>query len=335
MATYLELKQAAANYLNIAIADLTQNGQDLWILASNQARKMAELSNDFEFSRKIVSITVNGITGGSLVLAQDSESNLSEVKTVIEVGLLNNSGNLCPVEWTTVAESLTRQREDNSYAYPRYPTDAYSSDTPFGGTRFTFSGNKVTKWPRVSETDTTDYPLYLEAYTFYPDWTVSDLSPGTVIVTGTLSPDATGTYDESGEYTGAPLYIREDIGYILFFTGGNWTLQAFAGGLIPQVNSWNRTTTSLVPTGTYTAGGTNTGTATVTATQTATSDIWTTHGQKFLLWASIVQLNHLWKRFVPRTEGNLAPPQQLADDGLASLIAWDAYRYEGFRTHNR
>ncbi len=62
---------------------------------------------------------------------------------------------------------------------------------------------------------------------------------------------------------------------------------------------------------------------------------WKLQGQQYLLWATIVQLNNLFKEFVPRQEGNLPPPQTLADAGLASLIQWDIFKFEQFRRHGR
>lgn len=331
MSTLLEIKTGAANYLGISVNDLTQNGQDLFLLAANEVVTMAELVNDFEFSRKTITVTVNGLTGGNLALARDLSNNLVEVKTVIEVGLLDTMGNLCPVEWTTVSESLTRQREDNTYAWPRYPTDSISRDTPFGGARFNFSGDAISKWPRLTETDTTDYILYLEGYTFHTDWFASDLAIDGATVTGTLTPNATGLYHNVGtSVNGRSVYLRSGTSpYLIFSSGGVWDIIS-----MPDVAATWESATHTSPATTYPPVVNATGTATVTLT-TGTSDIWTTHGQKYLLWATLVQLNHIWRRWVPRQEGNLPPPAQLAEEGLQSLIAWDAYRFEGFRTHNR
>lgn len=331
MATLLEIKQAAANYLNIGIGELTQGGQDLFLIAANQVCKMAELSNDFEFSRKLVTVTVNGTTGGLLTAALDQDNNLVEVKTVIEVGLLDTGGNLCPVEWTTSAESLTRQREDNMGVWPRYPREDYDGDYPFGGARFTFSGDRISKWPRVSETDSENYALYLEAYTFASDWVAADLLTDGIRISGTLVPDVTGLYVPAGnDVNGEPVYFKVGTVACVIYTNEDFTPSITLSQFGEPTAVWNSGSYNT----TYNPAGAATGVATATLSS-STSDIWTTHGQKYLLWATLVQLNHLWKRFVPRTEGNLPPPQQLADEGLAALIAWDAYKYEGFRTHNR
>lgn len=331
MNTLLDSKTACANYLNIEVSDLTQNGQDLFLVAVNQVRKMAELANDFEFSRKTVSVTVNGVTGGNLALAEDANGDTYEVKTVLEVGLLDTSGNLCPVEWTTVSESLTRQREDNMRAWPRFPRDGSECGMPHGGTRFTFSGDAVAKWPRVSDTDNTNFQLYLEAYTFHRDWTAGDLANTRVQVSGTLTPDATGYYDYLGvDENSIGVWAKPGIPVFWLSYSEQWILATPIG-----THFWSYGLgTSATPVGTYTAQTGATGNAIVTMT-TGASDVWTTHGQKYLLWATLVQLNYIFRRWVARQEGNLPPPAQLAEEGLQALIEWDAYRYEGFRTHNR
>lgn len=43
----------------------------------------------------------------------------------------------------------------------------------------------------------------------------------------------------------------------------------------------------------------------------------------YLKWAAVVELNHLSKNFVPRTEGNLAPPTTLKDNAFAAMQDWN------------
>lgn len=336
MSTLLEIKQGVANLLNIAIGDLTQNDQDLFLLASNQVRKQAELQNDFEFSRKTLRVTVNGLTGGDLALAVDANSTTYEVKTVIEVGLLDSTGNLCPVEWTTTSESLTRQREDNRTSWPRYPTDDVVQCYPLGGMRFTFSGNQISKWPLITS-DTTDYPIYLEGYTFGTEWTASDLlTTGLHLVHTDFSPNfnITGTIYPIGVVGSSTVktyagQCSQDTVFLAFANSNTWKMLGGDG----SIYFTKADGTGLAPTGSYVCQA-SAGSLAVTATG-ATSDIWTTHGSKYLLWATCVQLNHIWRRWVARQEGNLPPPSALAEEGLQALIAWDTYRFEAFRTHNR
>lgn len=61
------------------------------------------------------------------------------------------------------------------------------------------------------------------------------------------------------------------------------------------------------------------------------TDFMTEHGHDYLKWSAIVEVNYLHQKFVPRQEGNLAPPTTLADQALAALISWDEYVVETAR----
>lgn len=332
--TLTEIKTAVANAFEIAVADLTVLSQDMFLVAVNQVRKQAELKFDFEFSRKLVDLTIDGITGGSLddvtlsgirasslsvagtlnsaptgtyhrsglllneypvfmklgantstsgilwYKAADSRwqletfANYTEfggyyslsstspvgsytgtlatgtpvvtvvndftVKSIIDIGSYDDFGNMRPLEWTTVAESLERQRGDNPYLRPRYPTDGEWRSGPLGLTRLEVSGNNVFLF-RKSEQASVEIEIGLEVYTFQNDWT----------------------------------------------------------------------------------------------SVSGVDDIWTKHAHQYLLWGSIVYLNHTFKHFVFRQEGNLPPPEKLRDEGLAAFVEWDVARFEGNRRHGR
>lgn len=62
---------------------------------------------------------------------------------------------------------------------------------------------------------------------------------------------------------------------------------------------------------------------------------WTSIGEQYLQWASIVHLNYLRKEFVPRTEGNLGSPTELMQLGLEALKTWDTGKFEQYRRHRR
>jgi hypothetical protein len=235
--TLNDIRSAAAAYLHRTVTDFTINGVDLSLFALNQVRMAAELTNDFNFTRKTMQLTVDGVTGGSLSAATNGIGG-TEIKTVVDVGQFDKDGNLRPVEWTTVAAGLDVQRAESQYLF-RYPTDGQVSSAQ-GMPRFVFSGDKVYLFPKaVGQT----FPIGIEAYVFTPDWVV-------------------------GDYTSTP-----------------------------------------VP--------------------------WGTKGSQYLLWGTVIQLNQVYKDFVFRQEGNLPPPQVLADQGLQALLTWDIFKYEQFRRHNR
>lgn len=238
-----EIKSAAAAYLGKETENLTVNTVDLGLVALNQVRKNAELNHNFGFSRKLLTLSVDGSTGGSLDAAVEyGTSDVLEIKTLVDVGQFDEANNFIPVEWTTTEESLGRQRMDNPGSVVRYPSDGQAVAGPWGTRRFNFVGDKVYFFPKPIEAQT--FTVGLIAYTFFPDWDDDDLS-------------------------------------------------------------------------------------------NEVEDIWTKHGSQYLLWATVVQLNNLFKEFVNRQEGNLPPPSELAEAGLESLIQWDIFKYEQFRRHGR
>lgn len=243
--TLKEIINAVAAYFEVAPTDFTINDVDLGLVALNQVRQNAEQQNDFNFTRKLLSVSVDGVTGGSLDTAVDYVTGESlDIKTIVDVGVFDTDGNLRPVEWTTVGDSLNRERLDNPMYVPRVPTDAQAECGPIGQQRFLFSGNNVFYFPKTANTT---FTLGIEAYTFSADWLDEDLDD-----------DCT---DEG--------------------------------------------------------------------------DPWLKRGSMYLQWATIIHLNQLKKTFVFRQEGNLPPPQALADLALSSLITSDNFKLEQFRRHSR
>lgn len=333
MATLLQIKTAIASYLGKTVADLTVDGQDLGLLAMNQVRQQAEMVHDFEFSRKLVTVAVDGVVGGSLddAVLYGTEVGVT-VKSVIDIGIFDNDGNFRSAGWTTVAGGLDVQRRDNPLTVvPRYPTDSQALASPYGTSKYLLSGANVYRFPKsLNTTDT----IGLEVYTFADDWT------GILNVTGTLSPDATGTYYQDGVFSQQPFYVRDDGEYIVFYSSvlSKWVLAPPGDDV--GLPDWRRTTLE----GAYTPTAPATGTATIdylvpgevaVPDPLGMSDIWTTRGAQYIQWGAIVQLNNLFKEFVFRQEGNLPPPQALADAGLEALKTWDIFRYERRRRYGR
>jgi len=243
--TLSDIRKAVAAYLHKgSVNNLIAGGVDLCLVALNQVRTAAELGNDFEFTRKLMSVSVDGVTGGDLSTAVEyGTTNNFAIKSVLDVGTFDTNGNFRPAEWTTTGDSLNRERLDNPFFIARYPTDAQVSSGLIGQKRFVFSGNRVYFFPK---TPNLTILLGIEAYTFTGDW---------------------------ADYTDP------------------------AAGTLAYV--------------------------------------WTRQGAQYLQWAATIHLNHLWRDFVFRQEGNLPPPQALADAGLAALQTWDSFRYQQFRRHSR
>jgi len=67
---------------------------------------------------------------------------------------------------------------------------------------------------------------------------------------------------------------------------------------------------------------------------TSNTDFFTDYAPEALQWRAILECNKFWRRFVPKQESNIdeAEVQKLADDALASLIAWDVSTCRGTST---
>jgi hypothetical protein len=92
--TLLQLRSTLAAYLQKTVPDLMVNGVDLSLLALNNVRRMAEMLHDFEFSRKRVTVTLDGLDGGTLEDVIQAGSPTCEVKTVIECGIYDDNWNV-------------------------------------------------------------------------------------------------------------------------------------------------------------------------------------------------------------------------------------------------
>lgn len=340
-----DLYNAQAAILGVTPADLTVNGLNLGLMAGNAVRLQAEQFNDFEFQRKTVSLSVDTITGGSLVNAVIyGTATSADVKTVLDVTQLDRNGNEIPLEWTTRAESLERIRDDTRVIRPRYPTDGeYYSGLGNRARRVIFSGDSVLLFPLAEVNSTSEsLTLLLETYCYSSDWLAT--SNTVTVAGGTGVTGVNTTYYRYGTYNGRPLYISlAPAGtpaalYFLWYSGTRWIMNQLVGTL--GSNYHGLTSTSQSPAGTYDNNGTYTGTAVATAVDgDITSDIWLTKGFNYILWASVVWLNQnansFGKQFVARTEGNLAPPTAMADAALAAFITCDSSRFELFRRHGR
>lgn len=173
--TLTEILTAAASVHSKALADLTVNSQNLGLVALNNARRAAEMQYDFEFTRKLVTVSVNGVTGGSLAaaVAYGTVTPVLEVGTIVDVGLFDQDGNLWPVSWTTIGASMERSRNSSKTILPRYPTDEQILSWRGSDSRFTFSGDSVYVFPRDSSHN---FTLGIECYVVTPDWVSGDLS---------------------------------------------------------------------------------------------------------------------------------------------------------------
>lgn len=341
--TLSELHAAQAAILGVTVAELTILGLNLGLLAANAVRLQAEQLNDFTFQRKLATVSVSTVTGGSLGSAVlYGTATTANMKTLIDVAQLDSNGNAFPVEWTTTEESLERLRTQQGRPRVRYPTDDQYENFGYDRPRITFTGDNVYTFPRTTEAGT--ITLLLETYCYSPDWTATT---GTVTLAG--SSGATGantTYYQYGTYSGKPLFLAINPAagapttiYAIWYKTTSWVISLATDVGSEGTDFFDLTSTSQSPAGTYSNHGAWAGTAIVVSDSDGTTDVWLTKGFNYILWASVVWLNSndsaIGKKFVPRTEGNLPPPQALADAALAAFITNDTGKFETFRRHRR
>ncbi len=58
-------------------------------------------------------------------------------------------------------------------------------------------------------------------------------------------------------------------------------------------------------------------------------------GSRYMMWAIICELNHIFMRFVPRQEGVLAPPEKAREEAWRDLVMWDEYLVDPAATVSR
>lgn len=338
--TLLEIKTAAASYLKVTPTQFIINGQDLFLQAINEVRRQAELDYDFHFQEKLLTVSVDTITGGSLDLAVlYGTSTIVEIKTLVDIGLFDEFNNLLPAEWTTVDESMNRQRQEEPYRRVRYPSDGQVQSSACGLRRFTVINNSLYSFPKPQTGETLN--VGLNAFIFSDDWT--DLQSAASADGAVTPPGVHTTYYQYGTYNDHLLFLSVLTGvgatnplYAIWSSGTTWYITP-ANMIGDTTNTYfSFVSTSQDPSGTYTAGASGSGSPVISYTPAnSISDVWTTHGAQFLLWSTIIKLNHKFQSFVPRQEGVLAPPQAQADGGLQSLITWDSNKYELNRRHER
>lgn len=68
--------------------------------------------------------------------------------------------------------------------------------------------------------------------------------------------------------------------------------------------------------------------AQVTNPDATSQDFLLEFGFEYLQWTIIIELNYIFKSFVPRQEGNLSSPENMQTQAWKDLLVWDAYLVE-------
>lgn len=339
----LGIKTSVANYFGKSLAELTILSQDQFLVAANQVRRFAELENDFEHTRRLVTVSVDRESGGSLSSATASGAGAS---ALLATGVTS----------PTTAGTYTKQNgfvngkpwytkigATSATSYIIFYTSADSSwnlcvwsDFP----DFDANGGKFSRASGATPIGDLEGSLGYSGTTTISavnDWRAvkSVIEVGVFDDQDNLRPVTWTTVAESlerqrKERRFQPRYPTDEqaSGAVraasrVDFSGDNvylFPLPTEPGDPVPLGiecytfrRDWTADDLSALLEG----------------------DEWTNNGEQFLMWGVIVHLNHLFKEFVFRQEGNLPPPTDLRNEGLAGFMAWDAHKYEQNRRHSR
>jgi len=343
------LKKICAAYHGVATSALTVDSTDLFLAAANNCKDNAQLLHNFEASRVVATLSIDGVTGGAL-------------SSAVVSGNTN--------ETLTVSESVATLSPDCTGTYTRtgsfggYPLYILEAATPF----FIFYNANLSTYV-LDSTLTTGAPSNY--------WLIS---PDVVSAIGTYTPvgsntgtaaaasaslaawngisEVTAIYRNNAEGALVPLDLtRSDIAierdryelemseeyepYRRYPSDAALLDRGTNGTLIQRGTTlyiYPPATTSDTPLDVYLEGFGRLADYTSTSLSlTDPPDFLFRYGANFLQWSIIFELNFLFKTFVPRTEGNLSSSEveKAKEKAWRELLLWDAYLIDSNSTRSR
>lgn len=343
--TLAKLKKRCAALLNVASSAFTVDSEDIFLGAANNAKTNAQLLHNFEASRVLATLSIDGVTGGSLASAVVA-GNTNETLTV--------TGTLSP----NAIGTYIRQGE-----FSGYPLYILEGATPF----FIFYNSNLATYV-LDSTLTTGAPsnywfISPDALSAIGTYTAVSTNTGTATVASASVAawdglcEIVAVYRNNAEGALIPLdFTRPDIAIerdryevemseeyepfrrypsdaALLDRGTNGTLILRGTQLYVYPPA---TTSSGDPMEVFLEGYGKLAEYTATSLSLATEqDFLLRYGATFLQWSIVHELNFVFKRFVPRTEGNLAPPEKERDKAWRDLLLWDTYLVDSHSTRSR
>lgn len=352
MATLSEIKAACAAYHTKTAADFTVNGVDLFLVAANNARRNAELRHNFEYARCRATLSIDPQNGGALSAAVIDGNTAADAPSVVV------SGATLPA-----SANGTYHRANGLLGGVNYYVSLGAEQESW------LLYYDTTAWHIVNFHD---YPGLLEGF---GDWslTASSATPvgtytanngatGAAVVTAASGSVFSGIKEVTAitrtRASGAHVpvdFTRVDIAiererYELELSDDLWPgnrypsdaqilMQGSTSTLIQQGRTifiYPADTTSDDALDVYLYGyGMLSDYITADLSDTSPSDFFVEFGADYLQWSVICEINYLWKTFVPRTEGNLSPPEQAREKAWRDLLLWDTYLVDSNSTRSR
>lgn len=345
MKTLSKLQSAVAAYHSVASSAFTISGVNLFLEAVNNAIKEAQMLHDFEDCRCTALLNIDAAVGGNLIDATlESQSSTTAVVT----------GTLVP--------DVTGTYVQNGF-FGGYPLFMLSGSPTYF---LYYNANKTSYL--ISSTLTSAAP---SAY-WLPAVAQTTIA-GSYVHGGTATGTATVALSLGSVFSGirevlAVTRQRPDGTYIpLDFARADIPIERdrteleFSDNLFPylrypsdaQINA-RGTNSSVIQRGgnlsiypRYTAGVTTPFAIRLecfgwlneldanSLLDTTPSNFLIDYGYIWLQWYTIVELNYIFKTFVPRTEGNLVSPEKVRDEAWAKLTLFDSYRVDSNTTRSR
>lgn len=341
-----DVKTAVASMLQTTTGGLTVNSQDLFLVAANNVRRNAQLRHNFELCRTSATLTIDGQTGGDLGSASFTTNNAVLV-----------SGTLTP-DVTGYYKLLGN---------PSDPVTAFSANvyTKIVGTRFMVVFKNNTEYEILD--NFTGSPLWVKASTVSVEgsYTASTGATGTATVAFSngilesikeiLSISRVNSDNSRTplDYTRLDLQRERDRSEQELDTF-NWWEQRYPSDATRSVGS---SIAQIVQRGTklfiYPLAAPDQTTSdadlavelevqcwlrdyvTADLSDSAATDFFCSYGHQYLMWAIICELNYRFKIFVPRTEGELSPPEKMMAMAWNDLLLWDTYAIDNNVTRSR
>ncbi len=179
--TLNNIQNVVAAYFDKAAADLTVGSENLFLAAANEARKDAELLHNFEFSRIVAVLTIDGNNGGKLADAQIVGGNdlWNGIKEITALRRLRPNGTYIPLDFTRADIPIERERTELEFSDNLWPTNRYPSDADLlaRGTASSMiqRGRTLYIYPGFTETASdTSVDVTIEGFGWLKDYIVVD-----------------------------------------------------------------------------------------------------------------------------------------------------------------
>lgn len=292
----------------------------MFLVAVNNARRNAELLHNFEFARITALLAIDGVNGAAFSAATSftgyvAGSTFSGIKEVVAVSRQRPDGTWIPLDFARVDIPIERDRtelelSDNLFPYLRYPSDA-QIDARGTSSSIVQRGQALFIHPRFNNVPSTTFNVQVEGYGWLQEYQSANSIGLLTLTSGSKNVTGTSGANFSALVHGDILRTQNQTGVVDTVTN--------ATALVLQANATASETAVF-----FSINGSD-----------VPEDFIVQYGANWLQWAIVCELNMNFRTFVPRTEGNLAPPEKYRDEAWHDLLLWDTYQVDANTTRSK